>query len=381
MAEHRDDEVDELVAGLRDDVPEMEPSVFAAGRARLLAHVGAPRVTRTEPTDHVPVVRALSPDRRRGSPRSWVVVATSAAAAVALIAGLAFALLPGESAPAKRPVGAAPTSSAPPSSAVPSSPPPGNARPGDPVPAMPADPLNAAGELADDASDLTLQPGQVRYVRLARSQAPRDGGSGGTDVIETWIPYDREGEWLLRRTAAGEIQGAPEDDFTEKRAAGGRFQDGDSPWGITPDSVAEFPRDPAAIYEKLRTEANAPLPEGTGTTVTQAEKAIDDVFEMLADSSGGLPVDLRAALLQALGYLPGITVTPDGTTSDGRQAVVLSYEIEDGMYRNELLLDPSTARPVEWRNVALKASVGYQPGKTFTSEAYTEAIVSKLGEN
>lgn len=375
MAEHRDDEVDELVAGLRDDVPEMEPSVFAAGRARLLAHVGAPRVTRTEPTDHIPVVRALSPDRRRGSPPSWVVVVTSAAAAVALIASLAFALLPGESAPAKRPVGAAPTSSAPPSS-----PPPINSRPGDPVPAMPADPLNAAGDLADDASDLTLRPGEVRYVRLARSQAPRDGGSGGTDVIETWIPYDREGEWLLRRTSAGSIQGRPEEGSTEKRAPGGRFQDGDSPWGITPDTVADFPRDPAALYEKLRTEANAALPEGTGTTVTPTEKAIDDVFEMLADSSGGLPVDLRAALLQTLGYLPAVTVRPDGTTSDDRPAVVLSYEIEDGLYRNELLLDPSTARPVEWRNVALKADVGYQPGKTFTSEAYTEAIVSKLGE-
>lgn len=377
-----DDDVDRLLSEFRDDVPELDQRVFAAGRARLLAHVGAPRPTAVEPIDDDPVVRPLPPNRRRGSPRGLVIA--SVAAGVALIAVGALVILPDESNPgpaAGPPTTApstAPSTTAPPESAPSANPSPG--RPGDPMPAMPDEPLNSAGDLADEAENLTVPPGQVHYVRLARSQLASTDNQGGTDVIETWIPADRGGEWMLRRTASGSLQGRPENDFEEKRAPGGRFEDGDAPWWVTPDTVADWPRDPEALYEKLRTKANAPLPEGVGTTQTSTEDAIGEVFSMLADGAGGLPADLRAALLETVGYLPNVTVTPDGTTTDGRPAVVLAYPIEE-QYRNEILLDPDTARPVEWRNVALKAFLGYEPGQTFTSEAYTESIVSKLGEH
>jgi DNA-directed RNA polymerase specialized sigma24 family protein len=60
-------------------------------------------------------------------------------------------------------------------------------------------------------------------------------------------------------------------------------------------------------------------------------------------------------------YLPGVTVTPDARTTDGRA-------------RNEVLLDPATARLLEWRSVAIKAN------QNLTSDLRTEAVVAELGQ-
>jgi len=103
------------------------------------------------------------------------------------------------------------------------------------------------------------------------------------------------------------------------------------------------------------------------------------VISLLSDSTGAVPSDVRAALLRTLGYLPGVIVDPDAKTSDGRPAVSLSHKVDDGTYRNELLLDPATARVVDWRNVAIKAFNGWKPNQVFTSALQTEAVVSTLG--
>lgn len=371
-----DEEIDQALGALRADVPGMDARTFAAGRARLVAAIGMPPVAAPADRPEEAVVVALPADRRRRSPpprraMPWLGVA----AAVAVVATGAFALLPGDSA-VTAPPGATTSTNEPPAPNHPPEP----GRPGEPLPAMPAEPINTAGDLAAKATDVQLRPGQVRYVRSARTQDRDANGPGGSDTIELWIPYDHEGEWLRRRTASGRIQGRSEEDFVEKRAPGGRFdgQESQSPWA--PGNMATLPRDPAALYERLRTEVNAELPPGTGTSKTAAQEATGTVFSMLGDVTGGVPADLRAALLRTLGYLPGVTVTPNAEASDGRAAVALGYEVDDGMYRNEILLDPATARLVEWRNVALREFNGFQPNQAFTSELRTEAVVTELGQ-
>lgn len=373
MTDRWDDEFDRALGALRADVPAMDPRAFAAGRTRLQVAIGAPPTAAPAREPDAATTLALSPDLRRRSPplrraAPWLAVA----AAVAVVAVGAVTFLPGDAAPPGGPGATAspkPSPTSPADSTV-------AGRPGVALPAMPAEPLNTAGELAGEVRDFALKPGEVRYVRSASTQAADDSGPGGTDIEELWIPYDREGEWMIRRTASGEIQGRSDKDFVEQRAAGGRFKDG-AVGSADPATIDGLSRDPAALYEWLRDKANA---EGGNSTLTAAQDAIGNVISMLADSADMAPADLRAALLRTLGYLPGITVTPGTTASDGRTAVAIGYELDDGTYRNELLLDPATARVVEWRNVAVKPFNGYKRNQVFTSTPQTEAVVTELGE-
>jgi hypothetical protein len=366
----RDDEIDQLLGALRSDVPDMDPRAFAAGRARLLVAIGARPVAEAAPEPDGAVTLALPPDRRRRSPplrraAPWL----AGAAAVAVVAAGAVAFLPDEAPPG----GSEATTSPQPSPSASVTEPPG---PGDPLPPMPAEPLNTAGDLAEHVQTIEPRPGQVHYVRMARTQAGGDGGPGGTEVEELWIPHDLvEGEWLVRRSADGEIQGRSDKDFVEDRAKGGRFESG---WVFQEDPAngPSLPRDPEGWYERLQAEAA----EYTGDGQTAAQQAIDTVISLLSDSTGAVPSDVRAALLRTLGYLPGVVVDPDAKASDGRPAVSLGYELDNGTYRNELLLDPATARVVDWRNVAIKAFNGWEPDQVFTSAPQTEAIVSELGQ-
>jgi len=369
MTDRWDDEIDQALGELRADVPAMDQRAFAAGRARLVVAIGAPSMAAPvrEPDETAtitlpPDLRRRSPPLRRATP--WLAVA----AAVAVVAVGAVAFLPGDTAPPGGPVGtAAPSAS---SSAEPSV----DGRPGEALPPMPDQPLNTAGELADDVRDVELRPGQVRYVRSARTQAVGDAGPGGTATEDLWIPYDRESDWLVRNAASGEIQARNEEDFVEQRAKGGQFERG-ALWSQDPQTVAGLPRDPAGLYEWLRSETT-----GTSETVTAAQEAIGTVISMLADVTGTVPVDLQAALLRTLGYLPGLTVTPDARATDGRPAVAVGHAVDDGLYRNEILFDPATAHVIEWRNVANKPFEGFERDQAFTTDLRTEAVVSRLGQ-
>lgn len=386
MVEHWENEVDEALRALCPDVPEMDARAFAAGRARLHAAVGATPMADAGVGSADAVVVALPPDRLRRSPplrkaAPWLGVA----AAVVTVAVGAAVLLPGDSPGGDG--GSPANASSPPSLTTteqtrPDRPVPPTGRPGEPLPAMPAQPLNSAGELAPHASDLEVPPGQVRYLRSTRTQGKNDTGPGGSATDELWIPSDREGEWLIRRTASGAIQGRSDKDFEEQRAAGGRFDKHEprSQWAVTPQKIAALPRDPAALYELLRAEVNAELPSGTGTTMSSAQQAASTLISLLGDTTGGVPADLRAALLRTIGYLPGVTVTTNATASDGRPAVAIAWAVDDGVFRNELLLDPGTARIVEWRNVAVNEFQGYPAGQAFTSDLRSEAVVAELGQ-
>lgn len=367
MTDRLDDEVDQLLGALRSDVPDMDPRAFAAGRARLLVAIGARPAAEAGPESDGVVPLALPPARRRRSPPAapWL----AGAAAVAVVVAAAVAFLPDEAGPD----GPAATASPRPSPSPSVTEPPG---PGDPLPPMPAEPLNTAGELAEHVQDIEPRPGQVHYVRVARTQAGGDGGPGGTEVEELWIPHDLvEGEWQVRRTAHGEIQGRSDKDLVEDRAKGGRFESG---WAGQEDPAngPSLPRDPEGWYERLRAETA----EYTGPGQNAAQQAIETVISLLSDSTGAVPADARAALLRTLGYLPGVTVDPNAKAGDGRPAVSLGHELDDGTYRNELLLDPATARVVDWRNVAIKAFNGWKPGQVFSSAPQTEAVVSELGQ-
>ncbi len=382
-----DEAVDAALRTLRADVAPMTPHAFVAGRARLTAAIGTaiPAEPVTAPAE--PVVLALPAAARRSPPPRRAAPWLTAAAAVTAVAATTVALLPGSSSPvpgAANPIQAA--GSGAPRQTQPKTPPSPTADPlpNGPLPAMPAQPLNPAGDLAAVSSDLTLKPGEVLYLASTRTDAPVAGSPGGSLTIQLWVPADRtHSYWLVKRSSTGEIKGAPAGGSAEEKAPGGKFHGNtytgpdESPWAPTPDNVAALSQDPAALYAKLRADVNGPQAKPGGDPT---ELAVSTLFTLIGDQYATVPADLRAALLRTLGYLPGVTVTPNTHATDGRPAVTLSWHFGTQLMRTELLLDPATARPLELRTVATMTAKGFQAGQTSNSQVRTEAIVHALGQ-
>ncbi|HEV8556059.1 MAG TPA: hypothetical protein VGR06_06620 [Actinophytocola sp.] len=252
--------------------------------------------------------------------------------------------------------------------------------PDGPLPAKPARPLNPAGNLAAKASDVTLKPGEVLYIKNATTSPPSDLCPDGALTYEYWVPRDRNAPWLLKRTATGDVKGGRD----EQRVNGGKFEGNtyevpdDSAWSPSPNNVAALSRDPAVLYEKLRAEVNATPPAGAPKRpdLTPAARAADIVFTLLADPSTTVPADLRAAVLRTLGLLPGITVR----FADGRPAVIVSWQLRGGQSRTELVPDPATARPIMYQDVATAPVHGVPPGQAIWSSVSNHAVVHALGQ-
>jgi hypothetical protein len=379
--------VDAALRALRADVAPMAPHAFVAGRARLTAVIGtaAPAEPVTAPAEPV-VVAALPAASRRSPPLRRAAPWLTAAAAVAAVA-TTVALLPGSSNSA--PGGANPVQAAgsgAPRNAQPTSPPSPTAIPvpTGPLPAMPARPLNSAGDLAAVAADITLKPGEVLYVKSTQTDLPSAGSTGGSLTLQLWVPADRtHSYWLAKRSSTGDIKGAPAGGYSEQQAIGGKFEGNtytgppESPWSATPDNLAAMPRDPAALYAKLRADMNGPqvLPQDPTTN------AVNTVFMLLSDEYAAVPAGLRAALLRTLGYLPGVTVTQGVHTTDGRPAVALSWQQAIALpWRFDLLLDPANARAIEYRVVATAGNRTFRAGQTMSSTIGTQSVVHALGQ-
>jgi hypothetical protein len=378
MAEPWEDEIDAALRTLRADVPAMTPHAFAAGRARLHTMIGETPVAGTGAAAPEPVVVALPPSTRRRSPPTPWLVAAAAAAVVALGTVGTVALRPNDSTTTTFGAASTPTTPAPEAETY---------LPDGPLPAMPARPLNRAANLAAKASDVTLKPGEVLYVKNVTTDPPSDLGPGGALTYEFWVPRDRNAQWLLKRISTRDVKGGPEGGRDEQRVNGGTFEGNtyevpdDSAWSPSPDNVAALSRDPAVLYEKLRAEVNATPPADAPkrTSLTPAARAADIVFTLLADPSTTVPADLRAAVLRTLGFLPGITVREDIRFADGRPAVILSWQLRGGQSRTELVLDAATARPIMYRDVATTPVHGIRPGQPIWTATRTEAIVHALG--
>jgi hypothetical protein len=365
-----DDHIDRLLADFLDDVPAMTPHAHAAGRARLLATVGVAPAPAT-PVEEVAVIHALptqplrrSPPLRRAAP--WLAAVTG----VAAVAIGVVAVAPGTGAPS----GSAPQQVA---SSQPSTAP---APVTGPLPALPAAPLNGAADLAAKSSDLKIPAGQVLHWQESRT----DKASGRTESLDVWVQHDPRSPWVAR-TSNGDLESISAAGFEEKRPACTRDATGmtcpdPGPWAATPNNVATMSRDPKVLYDKLRAIVNAGPPAGATIAVTPAQDATNKLLTLIDDQLT-VPADLRAALLRTLGYLPGITITANVTSTDGRPAVAIGWEVDNGNYRNELLLEPDTARPIEWRNVAIKAFNGHPAGQPFSSAIQTQSIVHELGAN
>ncbi|MEV6415734.1 CU044_5270 family protein [Kribbella sp. NPDC051718] len=119
----------------------------------------------------------------------------------------------------------------------------------------------------------------------------------------------------------------------------------------TPEFLARQPRDPDALLAALR---NAKPPQDQrGRWEMPADQQAFGLIARVLDS-GIAPADLRAALYEAAAKIPGIVLTNDVVTLDGRHGRAIGFDFTE-YQRSEIVISPVDGQAIGSRTVTLPA--------------------------
>ena len=234
-----------------------------------------------------------------------------------------------------------------------------------------ADALHAAALRTVEVVDPVVGPGQ--YLRVeTRALHTTLGDDGHYQTLTTerlYLPPDRDDAWVLQRLPAEPVPGASaasveqaerdRDDALATygpggellRADGGRFSGG-APLDTSDDDLATLPRDPERLLDRIRELT-------TGAGRSPAGQALVWIADTLR--AGTVPADLRGALLDAAALIPGVTITDQQATLDGRTGIAIGrYESADHT-RQDIVIDPATGQVIGEREVQVRENRG-DPG-------------------
>ena len=205
-------------------------------------------------------------------------------------------------------------------------------------------------------SDPVFAPGQ--YLKVATTMV------GGVDNVDAsghsvpylvkgtetlYIPADRTAVWTLVAPLAepyktfgpesakvaeqdyqSEFKDSPDGDGT-LHAKGGAFR-GVEPT-VTPTTLAATPRDPQKLLAYIYQE-----------TAGQGSSPDDSVLVYIGDTlaSGIVPADLRAAFYETLALVPGVEISDNNATLDGRTGIAFGRTDTHLNVRNEIIVDPAS---------------------------------------
>ncbi|GAA4675750.1 CU044_5270 family protein [Frondihabitans cladoniiphilus] len=257
--------------------------------------------------------------------------------------------------------------------------------------AQASDVLDAAAAATIRQADPVVAPGQYLKIETTGISAATLGLEGDRylqwldETTSTlYVPKDANDLWVLKNGLAKPVtffSGAAKKwalaDFEKKSASGsgsetlrGRGGDfgGDTPAVQSPSetaAIAELPRDPEALLAHFRAEA--------GTTDVHGDA---ETFTLMADllRSGQAPADLRAGLYRALAMIPGVTVSDEKATLDGRSGVALG--LDDGDVRREIVVDRDSGLLIGERAVLTKARGDMPTGTVVGSTSVKTSVVS-----
>ena len=206
------------------------------------------------------------------------------------------------------------------------------------------------------SSDPVVAPGQ--YLKVATTMV------GGVDSVDAsghsvpylskgtetlYIPEDRTGVWALvaplskpYKTFGPESVKVAEQDYQSElkvspdgdgilHAQGGAFR-GVEPT-VTPETLAATPRDPQKLLAYIHQE-----------TIGQGSSPDDSVLVYIGDTlaCGIVPADLRAAFYETLALVPGVEITDNNATLDGRTGIAFGRIDTHLNVRNEIIVDPAS---------------------------------------
>jgi hypothetical protein len=254
-----------------------------------------------------------------------------------------------------------------------------------PAPAAAATLREAARAAADDRIPVGAFTKVVETER-ALGYASSDGqhydeGYLAPTTSTTWVPADVSGTWVretwsgpattfyggtaARKAAADDYATeAHRDDPRWERAAGGDFTVGElggvQPGTLTVADLPGLPREPAALVRRIE---DAPRAVDT----TDAEHVFDTVQQLLR--TGLVPADLRATMYQALATLPGIVVTEEQASLDGRVGTAIGLPARTGGERQDVIIDRTSGAYLGERTVQTQRNGSIPAGALIDSVA------------
>ncbi len=368
-----DDELDDALRSLHSDLAD-STVVLAAARAKVLAAASGDQLPGAVTAAWMTftgeeLAASEAPAQEAGSRharRRWIRVALAASIAAVLVAiGL---LVPSFITKQNRQVNSAAAISA----------------------------LNQAAVASLGATDEPVRAGQYRYIQTHAWNTVFSGYNIFQDetLSQVWVPAnpdDPTQNWMIDRRPTGNrvwIKGTEEEAREDGTSTdpmdtgvslhatapcGNFYQPGPCPrsgsWqDPTPSFLASLPRDPAQLYARL--QADAP-DNGRGNA---------ELLVYAADAlrSGLVPADLRAALYQTLTRLDGVDLVDQAVNLDGRVGTAIG--IDDGQFRQDIIIDPTTGAFIGEREVLTGDYEGAPDGTTFSYTAVSTAVVDTIGE-
>ncbi len=207
-------------------------------------------------------------------------------------------------------------------------------------------------------------------------------------ILQTWIPCDQEQDWLHDRQLTGRrtwIKGSdqqaeavgvtiqhPGPTGRWRASHGDFFADPREPPGSrpatwqqpTPQFLAELPRNPDQLRERLITDSRNPA-----KAFTYATDAL---------RTGLIPAGLRVALYQAMLMLPATELT--SADNDGTRPPSWTLRHDNGPFRDEIFISRADAQPTGERRTVTHDIPDLSAGTVTTSTIITMAIADSIGE-
>lgn len=316
-----------LLRSTRDDTREPSGNALATGRAALLRQAAAPNA-RTS------YVRHLPRGRKRVLPRlTWAAAGVAVALTGALVVGNVS--LSTQSAYA-------------------------------------SDILRTASAQIAEYADLVPGPGEYlsshthgRWQECTNTATePKLVCNPYEEILDVYMPADVDAEWVLFRDW-GDVPDASGKSNETIRAADGQFYRDAPSW--LPVDLSDIPTDGAAAYEWVDLQYD-------GGSASRDEDNFVRIVEILG--TGLVPGPQRAALLDALSRIPGISATDDVANLDGVTGVAIGRDepVRAGE-RQEIIIDPNTGMVIGQRTVSGATAFGWGTNKVVTLTAIETTVV------
>ena len=254
--------------------------------------------------------------------------------------------------------------------------------------------LREASGLAIATSDPVLQPGQYLRVDTTAVYGAYGADENGVgigfltiDESELYVPANRDDDWVWMRglrepyqTFGPESEAAAQAEWNRQlvkrgnpdyqenvRAPGGAFYGSPGP---DVEELDALPRDPYRLlnYIYRTTLGSGPSPDG-------------EALVWIADTlrGGGIPADLRGAFYEAAALIPGVVVTEDQATLNGRTGVSIGRLEPSSGLRQDIIINSKTGELIGERSVIVDPKEG-SPFPAGTSEGWT-AITTTVVED
>ncbi|PVW02963.1 hypothetical protein DEA06_14415 [Microbacterium sp. Gd 4-13] len=194
-------------------------------------------------------------------------------------------------------------------------------------------------------------------------------------VIDVYKPADPDAEWVLYRDwgdspvpqTVNLVPSETGEKIQVERGEDGVFYQGDPSW--VPFDLEAVPLDGAEAYTYIDSMYN-------GGSASRDENNFVRITDMLR--SGLVPANTRAALLDALSRIPGVTATENVANLDGVAGVAIgrTEPLRFGE-RKEIIIDPATGMVIGERTVATQAVFGLGSNEVITQTAIETTVTTE----